>query len=55
MEAQWSAKDKSGASCGKYSSGLIAWKSTAVANELEMKNLALHDLVETISQNLSSR
>ena len=56
VEAQWSAKDKSGAFVsGKYSSGLIALKSTAVANELEMYNLALHDLAETIFQNLSSR
>ena len=56
VEAQWSAKDKSGAFVsGKYSSGLIALKSTAVANELEMYNLALHDQAETIFQNLSSR
>lgn len=56
VEAQWSAKDKTGTFVsGKYSSGLIALKSSDINEELNNYNKALHDLAGAIIQELSSK
>ena len=56
VDAQWSAKDKSGVfMSGKYSSELIALKTKDVADELNNYNQALHDLAGAIIQDLSSK
>ena len=56
VEAQWSAKDKTGTFVsGKYSSGLIALKSSDINEELNNYNKALHELAGAIIQELSSK